>query len=376
MRIALIRQRYNPFGGAERFVARAAEALAAEGASVTVFARDWQGGGAVRAVRCDPFHVGRVWRDWSFARAACAATARERFDLVQSHERLSCCDIYRAGDGVHRQWLENRARALGPVARLAQSLGPYHRYVLRAEARMFASPRLRAVICNSRMVRGEIRRHFGVDDAKLHVIYNGVDTDAFHPRVRTEFRSAMRAKLGIADSAPVLLFVGSGFERKGVARLVAALAAMPVPDAYVVVVGRDKSERQCRALARRLGVAERVHFAGGQQDVRPWYGLADAFALPTLYDPFPNAALEALACGLPIVTSTQSGAAELVAPGSNGYVCDALDIAGLARDCTDVLALGRDPVAQAAARRAAEPLDIASMAKRLLALYHSLAGGS
>ena len=374
MRIALIRQRYNPFGGAERFVARAADALAAQGASVTVFARDWQGGGDVKAVRCDPFHVGRVWRDWSFARAACAATAREAFDLVQSHERLSCCDIYRAGDGVHRQWLENRARSLGPLARLAQSLGPYHRYVLRAEARMFASPRLRAVICNSRMVRAEIRRHFDLDDAKLHVIYNGVDTEAFHPRVKAEFRARMRARLGIADDAPVLLFVGSGFERKGVARLVAALAAMSARDAHLVVVGKDKAEKQCRALAERLGIGARVHFAGGQPDVRPWYGLADAFALPTLYDPFPNAALEALACGLPIVTSPQSGAAELVETGVNGYVCDALDIRILSRACADALALGRDPAAQAAARHAAEPLDIASMATRLLALYRSLAG--
>jgi UDP-glucose:(heptosyl)LPS alpha-1,3-glucosyltransferase len=375
MRIALIRQRYNPFGGAERFVARAADALAAEGASVTVFARDWQGGGGVRAVRCDPFHVGRVWRDWSFARAACAATARERFDLVQSHERLACCDVYRAGDGVHRQWLANRARALGRLARLAQTLGPYHRYVLGAEARMFASPRLRAVICNSRMVKDEIQRHFGLDEAKLHVVYNGVDTDAFHPRLKAEFRAPMRARLAVAPDAPVLLFVGSGFERKGVARLVAALAAMPSRDAHLVVVGKDKSERQCRALARRLGVGSRVHFAGGQQDVRPWYGLADAFALPTLYDPFPNAALEALACGLPLVTSAQSGAAELVVPGENGFVCDALDIQGIARACADALALGLEPGAQAAARRAAEPLDIASMAKRLLALYRSLAGG-
>ncbi|MCX7893678.1 MAG: glycosyltransferase family 4 protein [Burkholderiales bacterium] len=375
MKIALIRQRYNPFGGAERFVARAAAALAAEGAGVTVFARDWQGGGEVRAVRCDPFYVGRVWRDWSFARAACAATARERFDLVQSHERLACCDIYRAGDGVHRQWLENRSRALGPLARLAQALGPYHRYVLAAERRLFASPRLRAVICNSRMVRDDIRRHFGLAEEKLRVIYNGVDTEAFHPRVRDEFRTPMRARLGIAPDAPVLLFVGSGFERKGVARLVTALARMATPEARLVVVGKDKAEARCAAMARRLGVAGRVHFAGGQQDVRPWYGLADAFALPTLYDPFPNAALEALACGLPVVTSPESGAAELVETGANGHVCDALDIPAIARACDAALALGRDPAARAAARRAAEPLDIASMAKELLALYRSLASG-
>jgi len=372
MKLALVRQRYNPYGGAERFVARAAAALAAEGAAVTVFARDWRGGGDLRTVRCDPLYLGHVWRDWGFARAVCTALDRERFDLVQSHERLACCDVYRAGDGVHRQWLENRARALGPAARLGQRLNPYHRYVLAAEARLFASPRLRAVICNSRMVAGEIERHFGVARDRLHVIYNGIDLEHFRPSLRDEHRAPMRARLGLAIDTPVLLFVGGGFARKGVDRLIDALAAGADRDAHLVVVGGDKGEGRSRGHARSRGVAARVHFAGPQADVRPWCGLADAFALPTLYDPFPNAALEALACGLPIVTSTQSGAAELVRPGENGYVCDALDAPALARACADVLRLARDPRASAAARATAEPLEIGAMAKRLLALYREL----
>ncbi|MGA8053544.1 MAG: glycosyltransferase family 4 protein, partial [Burkholderiales bacterium] len=224
----------------------------------------------------------------------------------------------------------------------------------------------------SHMVAGEIRRRFGLPEPKLHVIYNGVDTEAFHPRLKREHRAAMRLRLGIPESAPVLLVVGSGFERKGVGRLVAALAAMPERDARLVVVGRDKAEGAFRREARTLGVAERAHFAGPQQDVRPWYGLADAFALPTLYDPFPNAALEALACGLPIATSVQSGAAELVREGANGMVCDALDGAGITRACSTVLRLGRDPIAQVAARSAAEPLSLEAMARRLIDLYETL----
>ena len=167
MRLALIRQRYNPYGGAERFVARALEALKGQGVAVTVFARQWDTSGdasgdtseeaagdamSAEFVRCDPFHVGRLWRDASFARAACQAVAQRRFDLVQSHERIGCCDIYRAGDGVHAQWLDNRRRALGAWGRLGVRLNPYHAYVLAAERRLFASERLRAVICNSRIV--------------------------------------------------------------------------------------------------------------------------------------------------------------------------------------------------------------------------------
>src|SRR5690349_10009344 len=163
MRIAVVRQRYSAQGGAERFIERALAALAKQGQAVTILARDWSGDRG-EVVRCNPFHVGRVWRDWSFARAVCREIRRLSFDLVQSHERIACCDIYRAGDGVHAQWLRNRSAALGPLARIGVALNPHHRSVLAAERRLFASPRLRAVICNSRMVREEVRRHFGTPE--------------------------------------------------------------------------------------------------------------------------------------------------------------------------------------------------------------------
>ncbi len=358
MHVALVRQRYSAHGGAERFIERARGALGAQGVAVTVLAREWTGDPGT-VVRCDPFHVGRVWRDWSFARAVCREVARRPFDLVQSHERIACCDIYRAGDGVHAQWLHNRRAALGALGRLGLALNPYHRYTLAAERRLFESPRLRAVICNSRMVRDEIRAHFGTPEAKLHVIYNGN-------------RSTMRQKLGIPQHAPVHLHVGSGFERKGVFRLIEALARSRQRDAHLVIVGRDKAQARAERLASSRGIASRVHFAGVQEAMGPWYGAADAFALPTLYDPFPNAALEAMACGLPVITTPQCGAAELIEEGVNGYVVGALEVDALADRLArlDVLA------AQEKGRRArkrAEGLGLAAMAEQLLALYRSLA---
>jgi hypothetical protein len=98
----------------------------------------------------------------------------------------------------------------------------------------------------------------------------------------------------------LILFVGSGYERKGLPTLLQALAAMERRDARLWVVGRDKQETLMRKLAQTLGIDQRVMFLGGQSDVRPFYGAADVFALPTLYDPFPNAALEAMASGLPL----------------------------------------------------------------------------
>jgi UDP-glucose:(heptosyl)LPS alpha-1,3-glucosyltransferase len=370
VKLAIIRQRYNPFGGAERFVERALSALAAERVELTIVARQWTAGAhEARFLRCDPFYIGRTWRDASFARAVCAALDGEGFDLVQSHERIACCDIYRAGDGVHAQWLENRSRAIHPWRRALTTLNPYHRYVLDAERRLFASPRLRAVICNSRMVRDEIRARFSVPAERLHVIYSGVDLNSYHPDLRAH-RAQLRSRLGIADAAPVVLFVGSGFERKGLGPLLEAFALLG-SDAHLLVVGADAALKRYEALATRLGIGSRVNFAGGQKEVKPWYGAADVFALPTLYDPFPNAALEALASGLPVVTSANCGAAELIRDGENGFVCrDSLDVTSLAEALRQTIA--HAGAWSGAARAAAEPYGIARMAGALTTLYRQL----
>ena len=380
MKIALVRQRYNPYGGAERFVERAMTALAAQDVEVTLLTRAWTGnkesresgsGNGRRVLRCDPFYIGRVWRDCGFARAVCAAVESHSFDLVQSHERIACCDIYRAGDGVHRQWLANRARAAGLLERIALALNPYHLYTKAAEKRLFESPRLRAVICNSNMVKEEVRRHFGLAEDKLHVIYNGVALAAFNPALRGEWRARKREELGIADGAMVFLFVGSGFRRKGLPQLLRAMTG--ARDAHLVVVGADKELPQLRRAAEQSKLSGRVHFAGGQEDVKPWYGMADCFVLPTLYDPFPNAALEAMACGLPLITSSQCGAAELIESGVEGYTCrDALDVVELARCLSLAAAPGQARRMGVAARRKVEPFGLEGMARQLTQLYSDL----
>jgi len=370
MKLALIRQRYTPYGGAERFVERSAAALSEE-LSVTVFARQWVPRPGLEVVRCDPFYLGRLWRDWSFSRAVCLALGGARFDLVQSHERLSCCDVYRAGDGVHADWLERRSRLQSPIGRIADWLNPYHRYLLRAERRLFSSPRLRAVICNSAMVRDEIHRRFGVPGDRLHVICNGVDLEHFHPTLREKHHAALRREFDIDGDALVYLFVGSGFERKGLGVLLHALARLPDQGSRLVIVGRDRGERKMRALASRLGLGKRVIFAGPQQDVRPWYGAADIFVLPTLYDPFPNAALEALACGLPIITTSASGAAEIIVDGENGAVVEDPMSAEQLAGCMHRFA-GVAFSMRGAARGSVEGLGIGTTARRLAELYRSL----
>jgi UDP-glucose:(heptosyl)LPS alpha-1,3-glucosyltransferase len=369
--VALVRQRWNPQGGAERFVQRALQALEGRGVQLTVLTRRWPDAPEHDVLICNPYYLGSVWRDAGFARAACLALAQRPFDLVQAHERIACCDVFRAGDGVHREWLEQRARTLSPLQRAVVSLNPYHRYTLSAEREMFASPRLRAVICNSRMVRDEIRAHYGVAEDKLRVIYSGIDGAVFNPALRELHRSAQRRHLGIAEDAVVFAFVGSGFARKGLRAALLALARVP-KRAVLAVVGRDKHASRYRALAQSLGIATRVFFLGEIADVRPCYGMSDAFLLPTLYDPFPNAALEAFASALPVITSHKCGAAELIEEGRNGYVRDALDIDGLALAIEALLDDGARASAAREARLCVAPLTPDAMAQSLIALYTEL----
>ena len=370
-----MRQRYNPFGGAERIVARALPALERAGTEVTLIARSAGGWGARRVITVTPFYIGRTWRDWSFARAARAAWRREAFDVVQSHERIPGCELYRAGDGVHARWLELRAKAARPLERLGMALNPYHRYVCAAERRMFEHPRLRAVICISEMVRSDILRRFRVDPAKLHVVYNGVDLDYFHPRERTR-REATRRELGYGPRDAVLLFVGSGFARKGLAAAIDALAAAREPRLRLLVAGKDAQEARFAARTRAAGVAERVRFLGGQEDMRPFYAAADCLVMPSRYEPFGSTALEALAMGLPVIASTRCGAAEVIAPGVNGWVCEPDDPHGLARLVRQADAAAGSPAMGEAARRSAERYGIDAMAAKLVALYAALGGAA
>jgi len=371
-RIALVRQKYRVDGGAERFVGSLLALLGDGAYDVTLLTRRWDGRPGGSVIRCNPPHLGRTLRDWGFAAAVRRELRRGGFDLVQSNERIPGCDVYRAGDGVHREWLRQRRRVQSPLARLATALSPYHAYVKRAERRLFESPQLRAVICNSEMVRGEILDHFGVGPEKLRVVYNGVDTEKFHPALK-QHRGAVRNELSIPEDDAVFLFVGSGFERKGLGPALEAVARLP--RGRLLVVGKDKHLGRYRRLAERLGLFRRVLFLGVQPDVGPYYGAADALVLPTLYDPFPNVVLEGMAAGLPVVTSTKCGGAELIREGQNGYVCDALDRERLAAAVQRLLdrehaeALGRE------ARRCVEPYTLSAMRANLTRLYEELLDG-
>ncbi|ELQ6021534.1 glycosyltransferase family 4 protein [Cronobacter turicensis] len=369
-RLALVRQKYRPDGGAERFIARALEALDSSHLELNVITREWQG-----PVKpdwhihlCNPKKWGRISRERGFARAARHLWQREHFDLVQSHERIAGCDVYRAGDGVHRRWLLQRSRLLPGWRKHLLFADRYHRYVMRAEKEMYQHESLRAVICNAEMVKQEIIKDFDFPADKIHVIYNAVDSQHFTPPDAESF-VRLREQWRIPVEKTCFIYVGSGFERKGLDAAIRAIAPTPC---HLMVVGKDKDQKRYQSLAQALNCTDRVHFFGMQQETLPFYQMADGLLLPTLYDPFPNVILEAMACGLPVITTQGCGGAEFIQQGQNGYVCDALDIPSL-QDAVMALpmrALGSSESEKARSR--IMPCTNKHLSAQLLSLYQTL----
>jgi UDP-glucose:(heptosyl)LPS alpha-1,3-glucosyltransferase len=292
------------------------------------------------------------------ALAARIARAHD-WDVVQSHERTLTQDIYRAGEGCHRGYLE----ALGAGG----SRPAHHRLTLALERRVFA--RTPEVVAISRAGADEIARLYGVPAVRLSVVYNGVDLERFRPALREVHRATARAEAGVPPEAWTLLFAGSGFERKGLDVAIRALAALDDRAARLVVVGRGDVARY-REVAREAGVADRIVWLGVRPDIERWYGAADVLVLPTRYEPFGNVHLEALAAGLPVVTSRVAGGAEVVRPGCG----TAVDPYAPEEFAAAVARLRERPASEvrAAARAAAEPFTFARQVGELERLYKRL----
>lgn len=369
-RLAIVRQKYRPDGGAERFVSRALEALSAHDMELNVITRQWEGERQDNwhIHICDPMKLGRISREKGFADAARKLWQREKFDIVQSHERIAGCDIYRAGDGVHRRWLMQRARILPAWRGKWLFLGRYHRYVMQAERAMYQAPELKAVICNAEMVKQEIIEDFSIPANKIHVIYNAIDSSRFVP-ASEELRNKLRNEMAIPQNAVALVFVGSGFERKGLASAIRAIANT---DRYLVVIGQDKADKQYQELAQSLGCLNRVRFMGMQKNTLPFYQAVDGLLLPTLYDPFPNVILEAMACGLPVITSHTCGGAEFITTGQNGYVCDALDIPRLSEAVMAIPSRFVDESMGIFARERVKDATPEKLSQQLISLYQNI----
>lgn len=371
MRIALVIERFLPRGGGVEAVAwKVAHALSARGDDVEVFARASDAKPDTDGPRIHVLGGGSGWqpaRVLGFSRRAAKAAPRgRRFDVVQSFSRTRHQDIFRAGGGCHAAYME---RAYGTVGSALRRLSPRHAILLGIERAVFGDPS-QLILCNSAMVRDEIRDRHPVAEERLAVVPNGVDVERFNPRLRTTTGRSLRAALA-PEAECVWLLAGNGFARKGVATALEAMALRDAAGEELWIAGQD-DPAPWQAQARRLGVAERTRFLGPRADLPDVYAAADALLLPTSYDAFANVCLEAAASGIPVITSAANGAAAWIGAAGR-VVAEPDDAAGFAA------ALGElaDPELRAqlgaAARRRAEATTWDDHVDALHALYARVA---
>jgi len=364
MKLALICRPFSFHGGVETATAGLVAALSRQGVDLHLLTTAAQFPVAGIALHRIPvLSQPSVLRQLSFALAARRMARAGAYDLVQSHERCLYQDIYRAGEGSHRAYL-------AAMRRVRPQVNPQHRLLLYLERRIFTLDTARQIVAISSRGKQEIRDLYGTPSDRVTVVYNGVDLDRFHPDNRPRWRGETRSALGISSEAWLVAFVGSGFERKGLGPLLEAMARLGDRRAHLLVAGKGRAERY-RDSAARLGLGGAVTWTGPRPDVERIYAAADAVALPAIYEPFGNVHLEALASGVPVLTSTTAGGAEVVQDGVSGAVVRASDPDDIARGLRAI----RDGNAARlgeAARRAAEPFTYATQVERLGKLYRTL----
>jgi UDP-glucose:(heptosyl)LPS alpha-1,3-glucosyltransferase len=358
--IGFVRRGYSASGGAEAYLKRLAEGVVAEGHDVRLFTtvdwpdKEWLFGTVTRLRWTTPI---------GFANEFEKARQRTYCDVIMSLDRVWSCDIYRAGDGVHRAWLDRRQNFEPPWKKIWRRINRKHEGLLRLERSLFEERKAERVIVNSQMVKEEIFDCYYYRPDMIDVVRNGVPVDRFRtgPATKEKARAGLRLQ---ADDIGVL-FVGSGWGRKGLRFAIQAVKSLENPKMRLLVVGRGAADRYRSA---------ETQFCGEVAEMGPIYAAADLFILPSIYDPFSNACLEAMAAGLPVITTRTNGFSEIMEDRIHGSIVDRADNV---RDLRNALELWSDPTRRAAARpnilKQADQFDISKNIERTLEILFQVA---
>ncbi|MCH9608981.1 MAG: Lipopolysaccharide core biosynthesis protein RfaG [Chlamydiales bacterium] len=296
MKVALLKSRIENRGGLEKATQRLAEAFEEKGCEVSLLTT-----GSTRGINVCSSSKLALYHHFKFDLACKRFLKKHPHPIVFGMERNRHQTHYRAGSGVHAVYLERRKQCEG---RFKHTLNPLNAFLLKREKETFEYPGLKRLFTNSHMVKNEILDRFAVDPEKITVIHNGVEWKAL------EQPFALRKK----TSTFTFLFVGNGYRRKGLDLLLKALPK----ECHLIVVGKEKNLSTYRAKA-----PPNVTFVGAQANLIPFYQTADALVIPSLYDPFANVTVEALAMGLYVVSSPYNGGHEVLQK-SSGCVIEEL----------------------------------------------------
>ena len=366
MKIAFILRNFGGVGGTEKYSGDLASWLTRSGHQVHVHSANLHLLTVSRA-GVVPHPMALAGRGWTaerdFVRLA-DQIPRDRYDLVQGFGRSTHHDVFRAGGGAHATWLKASGTTL--FRRLRASLSFYERWCLKVDHE--AASKARIVFCNSEMAAADVRRVHQLAEERVRVIRNGVDGQRFRPSAQR--RQAARAHWGVPDGGRVALFLGSGFHRKGLETAVRAFAKSARSKDRLVVMGRDsQAERRLQQARQVLG--DRLVASGPVQDPEAWLPGADATLLPTRYDAAANTTLEALACGVPAVTSRKDGNHEIV-PCVDWVVADPDDATAFGRALDAAWSAGE--AASMTCRTVAEEWTVNRNGAAVEALYNEVAG--
>jgi UDP-glucose:(heptosyl)LPS alpha-1,3-glucosyltransferase len=341
--ICFVRRGYSQTGGAEAYLKRLARGVVEAGHDVRLVATsDWP----EEAWPFGPITRLRDRAPIGFADELEQIRPTLGCDVLFSLERVWRCDVFRAGDGVHRAWLERRSKFELPLKQFVRSISQKHRDLLRLEQSLFADRKAGRVIAASQMVKDEIVGLYRYPADKIDIIRNGVPLDKF--RFDPELREKSRENLNLEPDQIALLFAGSGWERKGLLFAIEAMALCNDRKMRLLVAGHG-NQKLYKTRRLRFWREDPIRFLGEVADLARVYSAADIFILPTIYDPFSNACLEALACGLPVITTRANGLSEIIEDSVNGSIIDrASDLVSL----RDAIRFWSDPSRRVAARSA------------------------
>lgn len=331
MHIAIVLMKYNPYGGYERQAAILAEALAERGDSVTVFANKWIGASDRNiGFQKVPMIKGMAWlKALSFAVFSRFYLVRrsEEIDVVIAFDRTLIMDIYRAGNACHKEWLNFRKKHGNISDFVSIAINPLHTIINNIEKRIFNRIQKIGgnVIVLSHIGAQQIKRNYSIDENRFVVIPPAVDISRFNKTNFHLYRKEKRLAMGIEKDTLILLHVGSGFRIKGLDSTIASLSILNNKGikSELVVVGKDKRGTQkYLKLCYKLGISKQVHFLGAMNSIESIYAASDIFVLPSLLETFCIAAIEALACGLPVIIGKGAGVSYMIEKEKMGKVID------------------------------------------------------
>jgi len=334
LRIGLVIDRLDPSkGGAEAYLLGLARFLTERGHSVHFLAQHFGSGvesGRKQTVKLPP--LPRAFRDIAFDREAARLSTRLGLAVTLGVRHTPFTQVFQPHGGVYSRAAAAQSRSAGKNQRLhgvGRVFNPKHHALRYLEGRQ---RRRRGVtyVALSRRVQAAMECAYGLNEAEKPIlIYNGVNLERFHPDPAGNDRSRVREAFRIAEEDFLVLFIAHNFRLKGLDPLLNTLAMLEEKRVQLLVVGRGRVQDYLGRV-ESPGLKDRVTFAGTTHRPECCYRAADVLAHPTWYDPCSSVCLEALASGLPVITTRTNGVSELMQQGGGGVVLeDAGDEAGL-----------------------------------------------